>query len=172
MGRLDPVIHTKQEQKAFQNITGIMKPVPHDQEETDRKISDVVKRQHRLDEKNAKLRDTQTGEQTPTTIANRNKITHYNLKQDAKNATVRLNEYGIPDVKFAEDKIAAILKARKIAADNGSLIEERRQELFLQEAEKELLAAQQRFERYRNENTRAVGLLKAWEAENLPAKKS
>jgi hypothetical protein len=101
---------------------------------------------------------------------NRLKREHFSLKQEAHNAAVRLNEYGVPGVRLAQDKIDAALKARKIAADLGSLMEERRQEKLLQAAEEELLAAQARLEKFRNGNTRAVGLLKSWEAENLPSK--
>ena len=161
-----------QENRNFIGATGILQPVPHNQAETDRKISDVVKRQHQLDEKNAKLRDTQTGENTPRAIANRQKLEHYRLKQDAKNAAVRLNEYGVPEVRHWETAVDRWLTAKKAAEVDGSLGAERQAELALQEAEAELLAAQQRFERYRHENSRCVGLLKSWEKENLPAKKS
>jgi capsule polysaccharide export protein KpsE/RkpR len=163
---------TKQENTAFQNVTGIMKPIPHDQAETDRKISEVIKRQHQLDEKNAKLRDVETGENTPRAIANRQKLEHYRLKQDAKNAAVRLNAYGVPDVHHWQGEVDKWLKAKKAAEVEGSLGNERQAERELVKAEEQLLEAQQRLERYRSENTRAVGLLKSWEAENLPAKKS
>lgn len=158
--------------RALGNVMGVFDPVPHDQAETDRKISEVVKRQHQLDEKNAQLRDTQTGENTPRAIANRQKLEHYRLKQDAKNAAVRLNEYEVPDVRHWQAEVDKWLKAKKAAEVEGSLGNERQAELELVKAEEQLLAAQQRLERYRNENTRAVGLLKAWEAENLPSKKA
>jgi hypothetical protein len=115
-----------------------------------------------------KERETAQGINTPQAIENRKKIEHYRLREDAKNAEVRLNAYGVPDVRHAEAKIAAILKARKDAQVAGFLGEERHQEKLLITAEAELVEANARLTKYRTQNTQAVGWLKAWEAENLP----
>ena len=65
------------------------------------------------------------GVNTPTAIENRNKLAWYQLKQDCKNAEVRLNCYGVPDVKHWTAEVERLLKAKHAAAVAGELGEER-----------------------------------------------
>jgi hypothetical protein len=161
---------SKQEKQQFRNVMGLDKPVPFDQAECDAKIKAVVKNAAERNTAARKERETEQGINTPQAIENRLKREHYQLKQDAKNAAIRLNEYGVPDVRHWQEQIDRLLKARKAAGFAGELGEERSIEKQLVTAEAELVQAQARLKKYHHENTRAVGLLKSWAAENLPKK--
>jgi hypothetical protein len=161
-----------QESNAIANIMGVNNPVKFDQKEQDASIAKVVKEASELAAKNNAARDAKNGVNSPRAIENRSKITLFKLRENAKNAAVRLNEYGVPDVRFAQEKIDAALAARKVAATNGALNEERRQEHLLQEAEAELVKAQERLEKFRKENTLAVAALKDFEQSLVHAEAS
>lgn len=160
---------TPQERRQFDNVMGLNKPVPIDVAECEAKISEVVKDAVERNEAQRKKRETEQG---PQANENRLKVEHYRLKQDANNAAIRLNEYGAPDVRHWQAEIDRLLKARKAAGVAGALGEERSIEKQLVTAEAELVEANARLKRYRVENTRAVGLLKSWEKENLPSEKA
>lgn len=160
-----------QESNAMANIMGVNNPVPFDQAECDASIAKVVKEAGELAAKTRAERDEKTGVLTPKAIANRNKLAWYQLKQDCKNAEVRLNCYGVPDVKHWTAEVERLLKAKHVAAVAGELGEERKLEKLLVAAEAELVQAQQRLENFRLANTRAVVALQNWENTNsVPAK--
>ena len=83
-----------------------------------------------------------------------------------KNAEVRLNCYGVPDVKHWTAEVERLLKAKHAASVAGELGEERKLEKLLVAAEAELVQAQQRLEGFRLANTRAVVALQNWEHTN------
>jgi hypothetical protein len=151
------------ESNAMANIMGINDPVPFNQAECDAKIAKVVKEAAARNTKTRAERDEKTGYFKPEAIHHRRKIELFRLREIAKNAEIRLNEYGVPDCRLAQERIDAALAARKVAAENGSLNEERRQELLLQQHENELVQAQQRLEKFRKENNTAVRLLREFE---------
>jgi hypothetical protein len=160
-----------QETQQFVNVMGIEDPVPFDQKECDAKIARVVKEAGERNAKNNAERDERNGVNTPTAIENRNKLAWYQLKQDCKNAEVRLNCYGVPDVRHWTAEVEKLLLAKHAAAVAGELGEERVLERRLQAAEAELVQAQQRLEGFRLANTRAVVALQNWENTNsVPAK--
>ena len=160
-----------QESNALANIMGVNDPITFDQKELDDSIAKVVKEAGELAAKNNARRDAKNGVNSPTAIENRNKLAWYELKQDAKNAEVRLNCYGVPDVKHWTAEVERLLKAKHAASTAGELGEERVLERRLQAAEAELVQAQQRLEGFRLANTRAVVALQNWENTNsVPAK--
>jgi hypothetical protein len=113
---------TKQENNAYANVMfGALGPLTMDVDERDAKIAKVVKDAAARNAKNAKLRGDNNGTLTPAAIANNQKEALFRLRQIAKNAEVRLNHYGVPDVRAAQKRIDATLKARKVAANNGAL---------------------------------------------------
>ena len=156
-----------QETQQFVNVMGIDDPVPFDQAECDASIARVVKEAGELAAKTRAERDEKSGYIKPEAIDNRRKIELFRLREIAKNAAIRLNSYGMPDCRLAQERIDAALAARKVAAENGSLNEERRQELLLQQHESELVQAQERLEKFRKENNTAVRLLREFEHANL-----
>lgn len=154
------------ESNALANIMGVNDPITFDQKELDDSIAKVVKQAGELAATNNARRDEKNGLNKPEAIDNRRKIELFRLREIAKNAAVRLNSYGMPDCRLAQERIDAALAARKVAAENGSLNEERRQELLLQQHEAELVKAQERLEKFRLANTRAVVALQNWEHTN------
>ena len=155
---------------ALMGVMGVNAPVPFNQAECDASIAKVTKEAGELAAKNNARRDEKSGYLKPEAINNRQKIELFKLRENAKNAGIRLNEYGMPDCRLAQERIDAALAARKVAAENGSLNEERRQELLLQQHEAELVKAQERLERFRKENNTAVRLLREFEQSLVPAK--
>jgi hypothetical protein len=161
-----------QESNAIANIMGVNNPIPFDQKECDAKIAKVVREAAERVAQNNKARDDKAGVNTPAAIDNRRKIELFKLRENAKNAAIRLNEYGVPDCRLAQERIDAALAARKVAAELGALNEEQRQELLLQAAEAELVKAQERLERFRRENTAAVTALRDFEQSLVHAEAS
>jgi len=157
-------MHNSPEQNA-RNVMGLDRPVPYDPAEFEAKQRETQANIARIDAINRKAREAKSGEFTPAAITNRNKIKLYELRQNAKNAEVRLNEYGVPDVRHWTEIIAKALADRKAAGDAGALQEERRLELYLQKAEAELVQAHARLERFRKENSAAVAARKSFEEE-------
>ena len=151
------------ETQQFVNLMGIGDPVPFNQAEHDASMAKVLKDAAEIVAKNRAERNEKTGYLKPEAINNRQKIELFKLRENAKNAEVRLNEYGVPDCRLAQERIDGALAARKVAVENGSLNEERRQELLLQQHESELVKAQERLERFRKENNLAVKSLREFE---------
>jgi hypothetical protein len=153
------------EANSLMNVMGVNQPIEWDQAEYDRKLKETLARVAQVDRLAAEQREARTGANAPTAIENRKKIELYRLREDAKYAAIRLNEYGVPDVRLAQEHVDAALTARKAAGVAGALNEERRQERFLQQAEAELVAAQMRLEGFRKANTIAAAALKRFEEE-------
>jgi hypothetical protein len=138
-----------------------------DEKELDKKLKVEAKERAERDANNAKLREqretARTGKTPAQKLAAENKKKHWDLLQDVKNASVRENSYGHPDVahwtKIITDAEAALAKA-------VSPGEERRLNRVLFEAREQLRDAQHRLKKYQAEHTRAMGLLKAFEVEN------
>ncbi len=160
------------ESTALVNVMfGAQGPLTINLDERDAAISKVVKEAGELAAKNRAAHEKKTGVNTPKAIANRNKLARYQLKQDCKNAEVRLNSYGVPDVKHWTAEVERLLKAKHAAGVAGELGEERKCEKLLVEAEAKLVEAQERLENFRLANTRAVVALQNWEnANSLPTK--
>jgi hypothetical protein len=158
------------ESNALANIMGVNDPIPFDQQQFDAGIAKVVKEAGELAAKNNKRRDEKSGVLTPEAIANRNKLARYQLKQDCKNAEIRLNSYGVPDVHHWTAEVERLLKAKHAASVAGELGEERVLERRLVAAEAELVQAQERLEKFRLANTRALVALQNWENSLVPTK--
>jgi hypothetical protein len=130
-------------------------------------INETLKKVRKVNDHNDKLREQREAARTGTTPAQKlaadNKRKHWELKEVVKNASVREHSYGHPDVahwtKIVNDAEASLVKA-------VSPGEERRLNGVLFEAREQLRDAQHRLKKYQAEHTRAVGLLKAFEAEN------
>ena len=155
-----------QESNAIANIMGVNNPIMFDQAEHDAGMKKVVREAAELAAKNKARRDEKSGELTPKAIANRNKLARYQLKQDCKNAEVRLNSYGVPDVRHWTAEVDRLLKAKHAASVAGELGEERKCEKLLVAAEAELVQAHERLERFRLANTQALVALQNWENAN------
>jgi hypothetical protein len=148
---------------------GAQGPLTINLDERDAAISKVVKEAAERNAKNHAARDEKNGVNTPRAIENRKKLALYELKQTAKNAEVRLNCYGVPDVHHWTEEVKRLLKAKHAAGVAGELGEERKCEKLLVEAEASLVLAQERLERFRKENTLAVAALKDFEQSLVPA---
>lgn len=130
-----------------------------------RPLQRLFERAGEFAEKNRKVREERTGENSPRAEYNRLRKQLYDLHQAAKNVEVKVN-CAADEVKHWERNIEDLLSRKKIAVAENRLGDERFCERQIEKAENELLDARERLTREQRSNHSAVRELKAWKTAN------